>query len=210
VESNFLLNLAIDIGIALGSYLFAVHVLYWQMPRRKHVLLGTLVAFAGTMLGRALFAGFDGGAPLEGLGAVVGAFALTFIAVKLGTPGSVVLTIDTEGVSGHGTELAREGFAAPFVWPYHFNVEKYGSVVFDLVGKPGTVVTVEFPPEKTPFGNDRNGKPRATFTETVPGRINASPTILSGRGKYLIRMEDPTTRAVTVNDPTWDVPRKKD
>jgi hypothetical protein len=128
----------------------------------------------------------------------------------LGTPGSVVLTIDTEGVSGHGTELAREGFAAPFVWPYHFNVEKYGSVVFDLVGKPGTVVTVEFPPEKTPFGNDRNGKPRATFTETVPGRINASPTILSGRGKYLIRMQDPTTRAVTVNDPTWDVPRKKD
>jgi hypothetical protein len=83
-------------------------------------------------------------------------------------------------------------------------------VVFDLVGKPGTVVTVEFPPDNTPFGNDRGGKPRTTFTGTVPGRINASPTIVPSRGKFLIRKKDPDTGEVIVNDPTWDTPRRKD
>jgi hypothetical protein len=210
VERNYLALVAIDLVIAFGVYILAVHLLFWQVPRRKHVSLGTLVAFVGTLLGRGLFAGFGGGAPLETLGAALGALTLVFVAVKVGTPASVVLTIDVDGVSGHANELAREGFAAPFVWPHHFNVEKFGSVVFELVGKPGTIVTVEFPPDNTPFGKDREGKPRTTFTGTVPGRINASPVIAPSRGKYLIRKKDPDTGEVIVNDPTWDTPRRND
>jgi hypothetical protein len=210
VERNYLTVVALDLVIAYVIYNIAVQLLFWQVPRRKHVFLGTLVAFIGALLGRGLFAGFGGGAPLEFLGAALGALALVFIAVKVGTPASVVLTIDTEGVSGHADELAREGFAAPFVWPYHFNVEKYGSVVFDLVGKPGTIVTVEFPPDNTPFGKDRDGKPRTSFTGTVPGQINASPAIVPSRGRYLIRTKGPNTDEVIENDPTWDVPRRND
>ncbi len=210
MERNYLAVVILDLVIAFVVYMLAVQLLFWQVPRRKHVLLGTLVAFIGTLLGRGLFGGFGGGAPIEVLGAALGALTLVFIAVKVGTPGSVVLTIDTDGVSTQADELAREGFAAPFVWPYHFNVEKYGSVVFDLVGKPGTVVTVEFPPDNTPFGKDREGKPRTTFTGTVPGRINASPTIVPSRGKYLIRKKDPDTGEVTVHDPSWDTPRRND
>jgi len=208
VERNYLAVVALDLVVAFVIYILAVHLLFWQLPRRQHVFLGTLVAFIGALLGRGLFAGFGGGGPLEVLGAALGALALVFIAVKVGTPGSVVLTIDTEGLSGHAEELSREGFAAPFVWPYHFNVEKYGSVVFELVGKPGTIVTVEFPPDSTPFGKDREGKPRSSFTGTVPGRINASPTVSPSRGKYVIRKKDPVTGEVIVNDPTWDVPRR--
>jgi hypothetical protein len=201
---------AVDVILAIGVYLFSVHVLFWQVPRRHHIFLGALVAFAGTLFGRGLFERVGAGETLEPLGAALGALALVFIAVKIGTPGSVVLTIDTDGVSGHAQELAREGFAAPFVWPYHFNVEKYGTVVFDLVGKPGTVVTVEFPQDNTPFGKDKEGKPRARFTGTVPGRINASPALMPSRGKYLIHKKDPDTGEVVVNDPTWDIPRRKD
>jgi len=210
VERTYLVGVAIDLVIAVVVYRVAVELLFWQMPRRKHVVLGTLVAFIGTLLGRSLFGGFSGGAPVEYLGGVLGAFALVFIAVKVGTPGSVVLTIDTEGVSGHADELAREGFAAPFVWPYHFNVEKYGSVIFDLIGKPGTIVTVEFPPDKTPFGKDREGKPRASFSGTVPGRINASPVVVPSRGRYLITKKDPGTKQEIANDPSWDTPRRND
>lgn len=210
MEKNYLAVVVLDLVIAIVVYMLAVQLLFWQVPRRKHVFLGTLVAFIGTLLGRGLFAGFGGGAAIEVLGAALGALVLVFVAVKVGTPGSVVLTIDTEGVSGHADELAQEGFAAPFVWPYHFNVEKYGSVVFDLVGKAGTVVTVEFPPDNTPFGKDRDGKPRTTFSGTVPGRINASPTIVPSRGKFLLRKKDPDTGEVIVNDPTWDIPRRND
>jgi hypothetical protein len=210
VERNQLTVVVLDLAIAYAVYLVAVHVLFWQVPRRHHVFLGGLVAFAGTVLGRDLFAGFGGGAPIDLLGSVLGAVALVFIAVKVGTPASVVLTIDTEGVAGPAEELSRQGFAAPFVWPYHFNVEKYGSVVFDLVGKPGTLVTLEFPPDNTPFGRDREGKPRTSFSGTVPGRINASPVLVPSRGKYLIRKKDPDTGEVVVNDPTWDTPRRND
>jgi hypothetical protein len=210
VEKNLLAAVALDLAVGFVVYVLAVRALFWQMPRRRHVGLGTLVAFLGAVSGRGLFAGFGGGAPIEMLGAALGALALVFIAVKLGTPGSVVLTIDTEGVVGQGDALSRQGFAAPFVWPYHFNVEKYGSVIFDLVGKPGTIVTVEFPPDNTPFGKDREGKPRASFTGTVPGRINASPTVTPSRGKYVIRMKDPDTGKEVVNDPTWDTPRRND
>lgn len=205
-----LLALGLDLVVAFVVYILAVRLLFWQVPRRHHVFLGTLVAFLGTLLGRGLVERFGGAAPIEIAGAALGALALVFVAVKVGTPGSVVLTIDTDDPSGHASELAREGFAAPFVWPYHFNVEKYGSVVFDLMGKAGTVVTVEFPPDNTPFGKDREGKPRTTFTGTVPGRIIASPTLVPSRGKYRIQKKDPATGAVVVNDPTWDVPTKKD
>ncbi len=210
MERNLLVPVALDLIIAFVVYLLAVQLLFWQFPRRHHMGLGGLVAFVGTILGRGLFERFGGGASLESLGAALGALALVFIAVKVGTPGSVVLTIDTDGVTGHAQELAREGFATPFVWPYHFNIEKYGSVVFDLVGKPGTIVTVEFPPDNTPFGKDREGKPRSSFTGTVPGRINASPTLVPSRGKYLIRKKDPDTGEVVVNDPSWDTPRRND
>lgn len=208
MERSYLAVVALDLVVAFMVYILAVQLLFWQLPRRQHVFLGTLVAFLGALLGRGFVAGFGGGAPLEVLGAASGALALVFVAVKVGTPGSVLLTIETEGLSGQVNELSREGFAAPFVWPYHFNVEKYGSVVFDLVGKPGTVVTVEFPPHITPFGKDREGKPRCSFTGTVPGRINASPTITPSRGKYRILKKDPDTGEVVVNDPTWDVPRR--
>lgn len=210
MERNYLAVVAFDLVVACVIYVLAVQLLFWQMPRRRHVFLGTLVAFIGALLGRGLFSGFGGGFLLEVVGAALGALALIFVSVKVGTPGSVVLTIDTEGLSGHTDELSREGFAAPFVWPYHFNVEKYGSVVFDLVGKPGTIVTVEFPPDNTPFGMDREGKPRAIFTGTVPGRINASPTLVPSRGKYLIRKKDPDTGETIVNDPSWDTPRRND
>ena len=210
MERNLLFPLAIDLFLAVVVYQFSVHVLFWQVPRRRHVFLGSLVAFAGTPFGRGLFERFGAGESLEPVGSVLGALALVFIAVKIGTPGSVVLTIDTEGVSGHAQELSREGFAPPFVWPNHFNVEKYGSVVFDLVGKPGTVVTVEFPQDNTPFGKDKEGRPRSTFTGTVPGRINASPVLVPSRGKYLIRKKDPDTGEEIVNDPSWDTPRRKD
>ncbi len=210
MERNLLVPVALDLIIAFVVYLLALQLLFWQVPRRRHVVLGVLVAFVGALLGRGLFERFAGGASLESLGAALGALTLVFIAVKVGTPGSVVLTIDTDGVTGHAQELARQGFAPPFVWPYHFNVEKYGSVVFDLVGKPGTIVTVEFPPDNTPFGKDREGKPRSSFTGTVPGRINASPTLVPSRGKYLIRKKDPDTGEVIVNDPSWDTPRRND
>ncbi|MGH9334309.1 MAG: hypothetical protein ACRD21_11230, partial [Vicinamibacteria bacterium] len=183
----------------------------WQVPRRKHVFLGTLIAFVGAVIGAGLFARVPGGGfAVEVLGAALGALALVFAAVKVGTPGSVVLTIETDGVTGHAGEFAREGFAAPFVWPYHFNVEKYGTVVFELTGKPGTEVTIEFPPDNTPFGTDPEGKPRSSFAGVVPGRINASPTVKPSRGKYLIRKKDPDTGTIVVNDPTWDLPRRKD
>ena len=54
------------------------------------------MAFLGAVSGRGLFAGFGGGAPIEMLGASLGSLALVFVAVKVGTPGSVVLTIDTD------------------------------------------------------------------------------------------------------------------
>jgi hypothetical protein len=210
VERSLLVPVALDLILAFVVYLLAVQLFFWQVPRRHHVFLGGLIAFVGALLGRALFERLGTGTAVEPLGAALGALALVFIAVKIGTPGSVVLTIDTDGVSGHAQELAREGFAAPFVWPNHFNVEKYGSVVFDLVGKPGTLVTIEFPPDNSPFGKDKEGRPRASFSGTVPGRINASPVLVPSRGKYLIRKKDPDTGEVIVNDPTWDIPRRKD
>jgi hypothetical protein len=145
----------------------------------------------------------------ELLGSALGSLAFVFAAVKAGTPASVVLTVDTEGVPEADDGLSREGFRAPFVWPPHFNVEKYGSVVFELVGKPGTEVEIEFP-ANTPFGKDRNGRARRVFTGKVPDRINASPVLVPGRGKYVVRKKDPVTGETMVNDPTWDTPRRKD
>jgi hypothetical protein len=210
VERSLLVPVALDLVIGFVVYLLAVQLFFWQVPRRRHMGVGILIAFAGTLLGRGLFERLGTGAAIEPLGAALGALALVFLAVKVGTPGSVVLTIDTDGVTGHAQELAREGFAAPFVWPHHFNVEKYGSVVFDLVGKPGTLVTVEFPADNTPFGKDKEGRPRTSFSGTVPGRINASPVLVPSRGKYLIRKKDPDTGEVIVNDPSWDTPRRND
>jgi hypothetical protein len=210
VERNLLVTLILYLVVAFAVYSLAVQVFFWQLPRRKHVVPGTLVAFFGAIVGAGLFARLPVGAPLVLVGAALGALGFIFVAVKTGTPGSVVLTVDTEGVSGETDKLAAEGFQVPFVWPYHFSVEKYGTVIFELLGKPGTEVTIEFPPNNTPFGKDRGGKPRATFTGTVPGRIIASPTISPGRGKYTIRKKDPDTGEVIVNDPTWGTPWRKD
>ncbi len=200
---------AVDLVVALVVYLVAVQALFWQVPRRKHVGVGTLVAFIGTLIGRGFFAGFGGGFWIGLIGAALGALALIYVAVKIGTPGSVLLTIDTDDVTGD-PGLAKQGIRAPFVWPYHFNVEKLGSVVFELVGKAGMEVTVEFPEDNTPFGKDKGGKPRASFAGTVPGRINASPVLVPSRGKYRIRMRDPKTGVEVVHDPTWDTPRRND
>jgi hypothetical protein len=210
VERNLLVTLVLDLVVAFAVYSLAVQLFYWQLPRRKHVAPGTILAFLGAIVGSGLFARFPGGPVMTLVGAALGALALIFAAVKTGTPGSVVLTVDTEGVSGDTDKIAAEGFQIPFVWPSHFSVEKFGTVIFELIGKPGTEVTVEFPADNTPFGTDRGGKPRTTFTGTVPGRIIASPTVSPGRGKYTVRKKDPATGEVIVNDPSWGTPWRKD
>jgi hypothetical protein len=212
VDKNFLSSLVVHLVVAIVVYALAVQLAFWQIPRRKHALPGTLVAFLGSIVGWELFARFAGGVSTELLGSALGALAFVFAAVKVGTPASVVLTVDTEGASGserERRELRREGFHAPFVWPPHFSVEKYGTVVFELVGKTGTEVEIEFP-DNTPFGSDGEGKPRRVFAARVPARINASPVLVPGRGKYVVRKKDPDTGETIVNDPTWDTPRRKD
>jgi hypothetical protein len=209
VDKSFLSSLVVHLVVAIVVYLLAVQLAFWQIPRRKHVFPGALVAFLGSIVGWELFARVAGGMASELVGSAIGALAFVFAAVKVGTPASVVLTVDTEGLSGEEAELRRQGFRAPYVWPPHFSVEKYGSVSFELVGKPGVQVEIEFP-ENTPFGVDRDGRPRRIFTGTVPGRIDCSPVRVPGRGKYLVRKKDPDTGETIVNDPTWDTPRRKD
>jgi hypothetical protein len=209
VEKNLLAAVALDLAVGFVVYVLAVQLCSGSCPGASIAVPGTLVSFSAPLSEKASSPDSAGACRSRSWG---GARALAFfIAVKVGTPGSVVLTIDTDGVSGHADELAREGFLRlRSSGRTYFNVEKYGGVVFELLGKPGTVVTVEFPPDNTPFGKDREGKPRTTFTGTVPGRINASPALVPSRGKFLIRKKDPDTGEVIVNDPTWDLPRRND
>ncbi len=206
---SFLWLLVEHLVVAVVVYALAVQLAYWQIPRRKHLCPGILISFLGSIVGWELFARLSGAMAVELLGAALGALAFVFAAVKVGTPASVVITVDTDDRSRLDEKLQSEGFRAPFVWPPHFNVEKYGSVVFELVGTVGTEVEIEFP-ENTPFGEDPKGQRRRIFAGKVPDRINASPVIVPGRGKYVVRKKDPATGETIVNDPTWDTPRRKD
>lgn len=208
METRIVLSLVEDLIVAVVVYALAVRLAFWRIPRARHWGPGVLVAFFGAVVGGALLGPLGNAG--EVLGAVLGALGLVFVAVKTGTPASVVLTVDCEGVSGDVGELERSGQKAPFIWPYHFSVEKLGHVSFELVGEPGTEVTLSFPPESTPFGRDREGKPRATFTGTVPGTINASPVVRPGQGKFTVTKRNPKTGETVVNDPSWSIPRRKE
>lgn len=193
--------------IALAVYALAVRFAYWRVPRSRHWGPGTVLSFLGALFGTSVLAPAGVGASV--LGAVLGALGSIFAAVKIGTPASVVLTVDCEGISGDA-KAAAAGQRAPFVWPGHFSVEKLGHVSFALVGEPGTEVTLEFPPETTPFGRDRDGEPRCRFEGVVPGRIDASPVVRPGQGKFTVTKRSPKTGETAVNDRTWSVPRRKE
>lgn len=208
MEVNVAPMLVRTLIVAVVVYALAVRLAYWRIPRSRHWGPGTLVAWLGALFGTLVFGPLGMGPGL--LGAVLGALAFVFSAVKVGTPASVVLTVDTEGVSGDVKELEAAGQRAPFVWPYHFSVEKYGHVSFELVGEPGTEVTLDFPPETTPFGRDRAGEPRTRFDGVVPGTISASPVVRPGQGKFTVTKRNPKTGETVVNDPTWSVPRRKE
>lgn len=208
MEQRVLVGVVATFIIAVVVYGLAVQLAFWRIPRRSHWVPGTLVSFFGAALGGIVLAPLGVAGAFSG--AALGALGLVFAAVKVGTPGSVVLTVNTDGVSGEKADLDAEGFRAPFVWPYHFAVEKFGHVSFELVGKPGIEVTLSFPPDNTPFGRDPEGKPRCTFTGTVPGTINASPVTTPSTGKYMITKRDPKTGETVVNDPTWNIPRRRD
>jgi hypothetical protein len=208
VEANVAPMLVRSVLVAAIVYALAVRFAYWRIPRSRHWGPGTLVAFLGAVFGTMVSAPLGMGASV--LGTALGALAFVFSAVKVGTPASVVLTVDCEGVSGDVKELEATGQRAPFVWPYHFSVEKYGHVSFELVGEPGTEVTLEFPTETTPFGRDREGKPRSRFQGVVPGTIQAAPVVRPSQGKFTVTKRNPKTGETVVNDPTWSVPKRKE
>lgn len=211
METSGVVRLLAYLAVAVVVYGAAVQLLFWRIPRRRHWVPGLVVAFAGALTAVALVSRLWPTTPLLGelVAAGLGALGFVFAAVKVGTPGSVVLTIDTAIDSGHLEEFAREGFEAPFVWPYFLAVEKYGSVIWELRGVDGTEVVVEFPKDETPFGVDRDGEPRFRFEGTVPGRIVASPTLRAGTGSYTIKKTTPEGAEV-LGDPGWGIPRRKD
>ena len=211
METSGVVRLLSYLAVAVVVYGAAVQLLFWRIPRRRHWVPGIVVALAGALTATALVLRLWPTTPLFGelVAAALGSLGFVFAAVKVGTPASVVLTIDTAIDSGHLEEFAREGFEAPFVWPYFLAVEKYGSVIWELQGVAGTEVVVEFPKDETPFGTDRNGEPRFRFEGTVPGRIVASPTLRAGTGSYTIKKTTPEGAEV-LGDPGWGIPRRKD
>jgi len=210
METNQAMHFGSLLVIALIVYGVAAQLLFWRVPRHRHFVPGLVVSASGALVASLVVAQFWPETPLFGhlFAGALGSLGFVFAAVKVGTPASVTITIDTAIDSGHLDAFRAEGYEPPFAWPYHFAVEKYGTVIWELRGAEGTKVEIEFPADNSPFGNDRNGKPRSVFKGVVPGRIIASPTIRPSAGSYVIKKTTPEGAEV-LGDPSWSIPRRK-
>ena len=208
-QSNSIVQFGLYVVVAIVVYAAAVQLAFWQMPRRRHWGPGVVVSLSGALVGVLIVGALWPQTPMFGVlfGAALGALGFVFAAVKVGTPASVVLSVNCDVDTELEKALHDGGDKPPFVWPYHLAIEKQGSVIWELCGKPGTTVVIEFPEDNTPFGCDASGKPRTRFEGQVPGRIVAAPTTTPGRGEYTVKMIAPDG-AASVGDPSWDLPRR--
>jgi hypothetical protein len=187
--------------VAVIVWLFADRVLAWALPSSEWAAL--VPALAGAFLG-VMWARLLAGDPTplsDGIGAVVGAFVVLYLAITVGTPGQAGAVINCVAMGPLETSF-KTRYPGPWAWPYQMVVTNRGSVVWHVHASRALNVTIRFP-HGSPFE-------QASFSASIAsgerGVILAAPVVKAGPFEYEITCTDAEGNVFTV-DPKVKIPR---